>query len=225
MSKFLLLALFLIVSCVPEEQETAPDSVGNVRRFAPVAVEGSDLKRIHAVCLALAAKEDILNILINTAEQYTFQYAQKNCDDRNMPEMKDVVTTIQGFDPYYTFQTMNNAFFGFPNVETTSNGILAEVCEDVLADKKIDSPMTTRTGAIWFSSNSATQHCRHESDAYCVHIQRGTAINSYDYRIHTNEWMKVQVSGNRRGFFTERKLVSSANCRDKKEFEKRAVLR
>ncbi len=224
MSKILLLALFLFIGCEAVE-EKAGDTVGNVRRFDPIELRDSDFKKVHGICMALAAKEDVLNILISNAAEYSFQYAQKNCDDSKMPALKNILTTIQGFDPYYTFQAQNGLHFGFPNVETTTNGIMAEICENVFRDGKIESPMSTRSGAIWFTTVTASEHCKSDSKGSCIHIQRGTLKSGYDYKIHTNEWMKVSLSGSRRGFFTERKLISSASCDGKKTFEKRAILR
>lgn len=224
MSKFLLLALILMIGCKAQEQKT-PDSVGNIKKYEPIEISEADYKKVHAICIALAAKEDILNILITTANNYNFLYAQKNCDDKIMPAMENVVTTLQGFDPYYTFQPKNGALFGFPNVETTSNGIMVDICEAVMRGGDIKSPMTTRTGAIWFTTNTSAEHCKQDGSAYCIHIQRGTAVSTYDYKIHTNEWMKVQVAGPHRGFFTERKLISSANCGNKETFQKKAVLK
>lgn len=224
MSKILLLALILLIGCEAPEQKS-PDSVGNVKRYEPLEINEADYKKVHSICMALAAKESILNILITSGDNYNFQYAQKNCDDKEMPPMKSVVTTIQGFDPYYSFQPKDGAIFGFPNVETTSNGMMVDICGEIMKGGIIKSPMTVRTGAIWFTANTSSDHCKSESNAYCIHIQRGSAINSYDYKIHTNEWMKVQVSGSRRGFFTDRKLISTANCGSKKTFEKRAVLK
>ena len=224
MSKILLLALFILIGCEGVE-EKARDTVGDVRRFDPVELKDSDYKKVHSICMALAAKEDVLNILISNNAEYSFRYAQKNCSDSKMPEMKDVITTIQGFDPYYTFEAKNGQHFGFPNVETTSNGIMAEICEKVFQASDIKSPMATRSGAIWFTTVTASEHCKSDSKASCIHIQRGTLKSGYDYKIHTNEWMKVNITGSLRGFFTERKLISSASCDGKKSFEKRAVLR
>lgn len=224
MSKFLLLGLFLLISCEGVEEKVS-DTVGDVRRFDPVVLKDSDFKKVYGICQALAAKEDVLNILISNAAEYTFQYGQKNCNESKMPALKDVITTIQGFDPYYTFQSKNGQHFGFPNVETKSNGIMAEICQKVFRQGTIESPMTTRSGAIWFTTVTASEHCKSDSKASCIHIQRGTLKSGYDYKIHTNEWMKVSLSGNRTGFFTERKLISSASCDRKKTFEKRAVLR
>lgn len=223
MSKILLLALFLVVSC--NEEKATSDTVGNLRRFEQVALQAGDAKKVRAICAAMAAKEDILNILISNANEYHFQYAQKNCEDSKMPAMKTVVTTIQGFDPHYSFQSKNGVYFGFPMVETTSNGIMAEICTEVFDGRTLESPMTTRSGAIWFTTTTSTDHCKSSDKELCIHIQRGSHESNNNYRIHTNEWMKVAMSGSKRGFFTERKLVSTASCPDKKKFEKKAVLK
>ena len=224
MSKFLLLAVFFLVSCVGEEKST-PDTVGSTKRYEPLELNDADYKKVHGICMALAAKEDMLNILISTSAQYTFGYAQKNCDDKKMPAMKNVVTSIQGFNPHYIFQTLDNSYFGFSNVETTSNGIMMDICEEVMRTTSVESPMMTKTGAIWFTTNTASEHCKADGTSSCIHIQRGTATSREMYKIHTNEWMKVETTGSRRGFFTERKLISSANCDGKKNFEKRAALK
>lgn len=224
MSKILLLALFLVISC-NEEKAAAPGSVGENKKYEPLELNDADAQKVRTICSALANKEGVLNILVSNGNEYHFKYAQKNCEDSKMPAMKSVVTSIQGFDPHYSFVPKNGVHFGFQNVETTSNGIMAEICDEVFDGRELKSPMTVRSGAIWFSTTTADEHCKSESKEYCIQIQRGNSSGNNYYKIHTNEWMKVALTGKNKGFFTERKLISSASCPDKKKFEKKAILK
>jgi hypothetical protein len=223
MRKFLILPLFLLsVACVNEPQK-AGDTVGNVRRFEPLVVTFEDNERIAAICRALSSKEDLLSVLVTTGTQYQFSYAQKNCSDRDVPTPKNVTTTIERTDSNYIFKPNNGEGFGFPDVETASKGAMAEVCANLT---NLMSPMqTSRSGAIWFTTFTQSEHCQSDASGLCIHIQRGSILDDLNYQIHTNEWIKFKITNEKRGFFVERKLISSANCSNKGTLEKRATLK
>jgi hypothetical protein len=224
MSRFLLLPFFLLfISCESEKVKT-PTTVGNVRRYAPLELRDADYSKVFALCKAVAEKEGVLSVLVSSAQEYTFDYAQKDCATESYPPFKSVVTTIQGFDPYYNFQPKNGEIFGFQNVETTKNGIVSEICQSILSGDN-RSPIRAGTSAVWFTTTTSSEHCLGDANSYCIHVQKGSPVDNFNYRIHTNEWMKVKITQPLRGFFTERKLVSSANCANGKTFEKRAVLK
>jgi hypothetical protein len=222
MSKLLLLPLFFLLACAGEPPKT-PDSVGEVKRFEPLMVTFEDNERIQAICRALSSKEDLLSILVSTGSEYNFTYTQKGCGDQQLPTPKTVVATLQKTDSSYVFKPKYGETFGFPDVETYSKGVMKDICQNV---GSLMSPMqTSRTGAIWFTSFTSTNHCISDATGICIHIQRGTSSESANYKIHTNEWIKFRVNNDRRGFIVERKLVSSADCPPYKTVEKRAVLK
>lgn len=222
MSKFLLLPLLALVACVSETKQT-PDSVGDIKRFEPIMVTFEDSERIQAICRALSSKEDLLSVLVTTGAEYTFSYTQKACNESELPTPKNVVTTIQRPDSNYIFKAKDNVTFGFADVETATKGVMREICQNV---GSLMSPMqTSSTGAVWFTTFTPADHCQSDANGMCIHIQRGSAVDSVNYKIHTNEWIKFKLTNDKRGFFMERKLISSANCNSGKTFEKRAVLK
>jgi hypothetical protein len=219
MSKLLLLCLVFLIACVSEPQIT-PDSVGEVKRFEPLMVTFEDNERIQAICRALSSKEDLLDILVSTGAEYNLTYTQKGCGEQELPTPKSVIATLKKVDVNYIFKPKNGEFFGFPDVETYSKGVMKDICQN---SGSLMNPMqTSRTGAIWFTSFTSTAHCRSDANGICIHIQRGSVTDNASYRIHTNEWIKFRVNNDRRGFFVERKLISSANCSPNNTIEKRA---
>lgn len=218
----LLLSLLLIVSCeVAEEKDSG--NLGKEIRFEPIAVTVNDNERIRAVCQALSSKEDLLNILVNTGTEYTFMYSQKNCNDKEAPAPKPVSTLIAEENGQFVFKALHGQSFGFKAVETESKGVMAEICKNIGA---LTSPMqTSSTGAIWFTTYGNSSHCTTDANGICVHLQRGVVQDSGNYIIHTNEWIKIKTLNEKRGFFTERTLISSAGCSGDKTLERRATLK
>lgn len=221
MIKFLILPLFFLLSCV-SEQETVT-STRAVRRYEPQVVTIEDSERIQAICRALQSKEDLLSVLVSTGTQYTFIYAEKGCSDAKLSTPKNLVTTIEKSGSDYFFKTKNNELFAFSDVETTSKGVMAEICQNL--SSSLTSPMQTKTGAIWFTTFTSAEHCQADANGLCIHLQRGSAIDNVNYQIHTDEWIKIKLTNEKRGFFIERKIISSANCSGKGTVERTAVLR
>jgi hypothetical protein len=223
MIKFLLLPLLVFGACVSEpEQDQASGTVGVVRRYEPIVITVEDNQRIEAICRAISAKEDFLDILVTTVAEYDFTYTQKGCSETEPSSSKDVVTTIERSDSSYIFKSKNGEGFGFPDVETTSRGVMKEICQYQGA---LTSPIqTSRSGALWFTTFTDSKYCQSDANGICVHLQRGSIMDDLNYSIHTNEWIKFKITNEKRGFFIERRFVSSANC-PKGAFEKRAVLK
>lgn len=216
--KFILVALFVVAGCVSESDKQV---VGKeVRSLDPISVDDPMiLSRINAICGALLYKEGILNIL--TSNQYTFAYSQKDCG-KSAGIPKNVTVSIQDTGSSYVFKSVNGDAFGFSNVETSTSGLMKEICQSRTA---LTNPMQTASGAIWFSTTPAKDDCESSSDGYCVQVERGSQYDGNSYVIHTKEWMKVQITGSNRGFFTDRKVVSTANCADGQSMERRAILK
>lgn len=221
MKKFILLPLMAFVSCISEPQKPQ-DTVGSVRKFEPLVVTVEDSERIQAICRALGSKEDLLSVLVSTGTEYKFSYSQKGCADRELPVAKIVTTTLKRSDSNFVFDSKNGESFGFPDVETTKRGVMAEICQN--AGRLISPMQTSRSGAVWFTSFTASEHCQSDASGLCIHLQRGSVIDNVNYKIHTNEWIKFKITNEKRGFFVERKLISSANC-SKGSIEKSAVLK
>jgi hypothetical protein len=222
MTKILLLPLMLFIFSCHSEKGTPIESLGKVRKYEPLAVTLEDSERIRAICNALAAKEDLLSVLVSTGEEYVFNYYQKGCSEPSAPAPKNLVTTIQREVSGYIFQSKNGESFGFPEVETNTQGIFSEICQNT---ERLMSPILTNTGAMWFTSFTSNEHCQSDAEGICIHFQKGSFVQDFDYIVHTNEWIKIKTMNSRRGFFLERKLISSANCSGKNEFHKEARLK
>lgn len=223
MSKILLLiALLGLVSCGGEQPPV--EQIGDTKTFEPVVTEG-DPERVQVICDALAAKEGMLSVLVASAKEYTFSFAQKGCDEAEFPEAKLVPTRIQKSGSSYFFSSKNGEAFGFSDVETSKDGIMELICgwTGVLESPLRSSP-TSKT-AIWWTTMTDPAHCKSGFGNICINIQTGSSKDGYNYKIHSNEWIKFQVSDDNQGFFVERKLISSAGCSKGKRLEMRAKLK
>jgi hypothetical protein len=219
MSKFLLLPLLILVAC-SSEAPVKPDSTGTIINFEPIT-NTEDNERVKAVCQALSNKQNVLSVLSSSGQQYVFNYAQKRCNDSTLPAAKDVATRIVRSDSNYIFKPVNNENFGFSDVETDTLGVMAAICKESVA-----SPIRQgSTGAIWWTTFVDAKQCQPGIGTLCVYLQRGSSADGWKFKIHTNEWIKFRVDGEKEGFFLERKLVSSAGCDKGKTLEMRAVLK
>jgi hypothetical protein len=227
MLKFVILPLLIILaSCEGEGDKASSDrNVGTNKKYEPIEVEGSNLERLKVICHSLAEKESLLNILISTDTEYEYQYAQKGCNDKEMPTPKRVITTLTGNYPNYYFRVRQGDYFGFPEVETVSSGLLSKICQDLRDFGAVKSPMQVASYVVAFTTHTSPKDCKSDKNGYCVKVEKGSFLQNNEYKVHTEEWMKVNIKNPRLGFFTERKLISTANCPQDKTFEKRAVLK
>lgn len=220
MSKLLLLPLLLLLSC-ENDVEVAKDTVGQTREFLPVTIV-EDNTKMKAICDALSNKENILNVLTNSGNEYTFTYQQKGCDD-GLSAPKTVVTKISRASDGYIFKTKNGEDFGFIDVETYSHGVMADICG---FEGTRESPIRSgANGAVWWSTYTSADECKAGFGTLCVALERGTSIDGKKFKIHTKEIIKFKIFDDRQGFFLERKLTSSADCKNGSTVEMRAALK
>lgn len=223
MTKFLFLPLLFLLSCISEPTKVT-DTTRETVPFQPIT-NLEDNERVKAVCKALANKENVLSTLSNSGSEYTYSFAQKGCNEPALPAAKDVVVKISRTDSGYMFKPKNGEAFGFPDIETASEGVMADICK---FGGTLESPIRSgTTGAIWWTTFSASEHCSPGFGTLCIYLQRGNSVDGNNYKIHTNEWIKFKLYDNNEGFFTERKLVSSAGCKSAKsgKLEMKAVLK
>ena len=217
------LLLLSLVSCLSEQAPSDSLSLNEVVRFEPLMVTVEDNERINSICNALLDKEDILDVLVTSGNEYLFDYGQKGCSESSFPALKRVRTTIQRSEMNYLFRPKENDVFGFSDVETTTKGVLTQICANT---QNLMSPMqTSSSGALWFTTFVASEHCQSDAEGICIHLQKGSVVDDFNYKIHTNEWLKIKITNGKRGFFTQRKLISNAPCTGKGFVEKRATLK
>lgn len=220
MKRAIFFAFLLSVGCVKENSEI-PSSGMEVRRFDPLSVAPEDLSRLKAICDALASKEERLPSLESSA--YTFAYSEKGCNESSPVPEKEMKVSIQKEGTNYVFRKGLNENFAFSNVETATTGVMAEICSNI---HDLRSPLQTSSkGAVWFTTFARKTDCISDYNSICIHLAKGEYVGDVDYKIHSNEWIKFKVREERTGFFTERKLVSNADCGEGKSIEKRAWLK
>lgn len=220
MKLFLLLALSIFASCESEDPKKL-DNTGGTIEFLEADLPSDDAARLRSICSALSMKEDQLDILLSS--EYTFNYAQKGCTEAKLGAAKNIKVTIERPYGNYVFMAENGDNFAFPDVETQSNGVLAKICQ---TSGRLKSPfITSSTGATWFTTSTNVKHCAPSNTQFCVHLQRGSLVQGRTYKIHTNEWIKFKLDNPRRGFFVERKLITTANCTSGNNIERQAVLK
>lgn len=223
MSKiFILIALLGLASCAGDQP--VMDEVGETKTFSPL-INYEDNERVRVICNALSAKEGKLNVLVASAKEYTFSFAQKGCDETKMPAAKDVPTRIMKNSSGYYFNPKNGENFAFSEVETTDVGIMKLICNfPGTLESPIRNTPTSKT-AIWWSTFTDSSHCQPGFGNLCINIQTGSSKDGYNYSIHTTEWIKFKVMDAEEGFFIERKLISKSGCAKGKTLEMRAKLK
>lgn len=216
----ILSSLLIMISCVSEKDQKQPQLIGKVERLDPKPIP-DEYRRIEAICSALQEKEQVLSDLITS--QYTFSYSQKNCHDSSLSPLEDINVSIQRPYNKYIFEKLGGGLFAFPDVETSHKGAMAEICAN-LADLK--SPLqTSPSSGIWFTTFTRPEHCASDYNHTCIEIRKGRLVSGNDYKIYNTEWIKFKIRDGRKGFFTERKLVSSGDCSSGREMERRATLK
>jgi hypothetical protein len=217
----LLTLLLLSVSCMTEHGPKTESNTGEIVRYEPLTPAPEELTRIKSICKALDKKGQLLHVLENS--KYIFSYAQKSCKDNDIQAASNVEVFLKKSGDHYIFSKANGDAFAFRDVETTKMGAMSEICNNLM---DLKSPMqTSRSGAIWFTTFTSSKDCESDYNHVCIHIQRGSHSAGYDYKIHTNEWIKFKIRDQREGFFVEKKQVSSADCEAGRTLVKRATLK
>lgn len=222
MKRFLLLPLLVLSSCVSETQKPS-DTVGATRVYQESLSTVEDQERLREICLAMERKESELPILVNS--QYKFSYSRKGCNDTALPAEKIIVTTLKRSGMTYFFEGNDGQEFGFGQVETTTEGVMRQVCKFGGVSSSPVRESETSATAVWWSTFTSGEHCKPGFGTLCIHLQTGKTRDGINYAINSNEWIKFKIQDQNDGFFIERKLISSAGCKDGKELEIRAVLK
>lgn len=219
MKYFLFISVFfLFVSCKAKVNKN--EEVTEYKRFEPLMVSAPDFSRIKAICDALSAKESVLSVLVGN--DYSFNYSYKGCSEEELSQSSEVPVYLERSGQDFVFKKHSGALFGFSNVETLSKGSMVDICSN-LADLK--SPLQTSiNGAIWFTTFTGPKNCVSDVNHICIQIQKGSHARDMSYKIHTTEWIKFKIRDERIGFFTERLLVSEADCGPGKKIQRKTIL-
>ncbi len=220
MKAFIFATILLLTGCVAEQTEVPPASAPE-RRFEPATVAPEELSRVKAICDALQVKEERLPAMVSS--KFTFSYSEKGCEDADLDEPKNVVVSLQKPDSHYVFVKETGDSFPFSAVETSDEGVMETICSNLAS---LSNPLQTSSkGAIWFTTFGRSTECASDFNSMCIYLQKGENTSDSNYSIHTEEWIKFKLRDEKVGFFTERKLVSAANCAPGKSIIKKAVLK
>jgi hypothetical protein len=215
MSKFLILFLFVLVSCGKDAPLNT--NVGERRRMDPQPIrDANDLAAYKNICMAIANKSEMLSV--STEGEYVFSYSSKGCSESQMSGPRDIKTYIERIsDSIFVFRSRSGESFPFSDVETDTTGLMSKICANLNNDLK--SPIqTSMSGVMAFS------RCDSDANIECVLIERGT-LNGDEYTIHTKDWIKFKVTNGRRGFFVQRNQISGTSCPEGQEVMKAATLK
>lgn len=217
-SLLLVSSLVFIASCTEEGTQTPKSNLGSIREFIQVPVNGDEFANL---CAKLEQKEDRLPSLSTAQAEYHFSYAQKNCSEAQLGAASEVSVTIDQLGGNYFFRPVGNATFGFKEIETSSEGIMKEICANVRA---LTNPlMTGSNSAIWFRKVNE-ENCRSDKNNICVKFEKGTIDGYNRYSIHTEELIQFGLTGNNTGFFVKRFMNTVGNCNKGSSIQRQAVM-
>ncbi len=220
MMKALLLvsSLVFFISCTVEEAPTPKSNLGSVREFLQVPVNGEEFAHL---CSKLEQKESRLPSLSTAQAEYNFSYSQKNCNQPELGPASEVAVTIDQLGGNYFFRPVGNVSFGFKEIETSTEGIMKEICANVRA---LTNPlMTGSNSAIWFRKINQ-DNCRSDKNNICIKFEKGSVDNYNRYAIHTEEIIQFSLNGNNTGFFVKRYLSTLGNCSTGSSIQREAVM-
>ena len=206
------LMLLAILSC-GKYTVSGDSSLSTFKSMAPVIVApGSrDFNDIQAICEAIQAKTTTIEALVSTA--FSFTGTAKNCTDSSFSELPDSIVILTKELGSYKFSEGNSLFY-FSDVETSTEGILSQICAKL---PNLASPISVDSNNLLYFSTTdiSTSDCLAGNNEICIKIEKAikSPTSKGDMgRIHTREWMSVKVVQPRRGFFTYRKRISEASC-------------
>jgi hypothetical protein len=225
MKKIFPLFLILAISSCGKIDNPKSSSLEEVRSFSVQSLTGNDLTTLQTICTALTSKYNFLNVTNN--KTYSFGTSSKSCEDANVSATTLVQADIQGL----LFKRLDTgANFIFPDVETNVSGVMKTVCANTTNPS---SPLAQADGsAIWFTATSlSNSDCKPAANEVCLLIEKGVTSTSTtapgSYEIVSKDWVKFQVDSrmSNYGFWTGRKLISSALCGTSKYSEAHADLK
>jgi hypothetical protein len=219
MKGLILLSLIGLVAC--NTSDTKNDSNAQTRQYEELTVSETDLTNLSKICQAIAYKSSTMSASVG--QEFKYGYTQKACAESTMGAEVLVKTNLRAQGSQYYFDPGTVTTFPFTEVETLSTGTMPEFCQNVLSLTNPFHIDQSGLNAIWFTTNN-TNYCTSDANHICLYIDKGTSSGGMGYQIHSTEIMKFVINGDRRGYFTERTLLSYAGC-SKGRSQKTAVLK
>lgn len=185
------------------------EKVGEIKKFGELLV--GDTSVISQICTALDYKSSTISSSINSS--FIFQTNQTDCNGKALIN-GDIETTIQnqGLGLVFKNKSDNNDYI-FANVETSSSGILSEICGN---RANSSNTITTNQEVMSYTTQVGTDDCPSIGTEKCIYVEKGINMGNNTYKVHTKEWIRVKtdLGSNQRniGFFTYRKKVTQSYC-------------
>lgn len=224
--KFVLITLsFLALSCGKiEVTSSAGSTVGESRSINAFSVlSTTDRNNISSVCNALTTQASLVPNFVGAT--YTFSSDTADCEGKITSEL-NVETVIQSNGQNFVYKRKdNNQDFIFPQVETNTNGVLADAC-NLLSG--LQNPLVSGATATYVTTSGISSvDCTPASGEVCVEIEKASQQGNF-FVVHTKEWLRVRVSNPtnaRIGFVTQRKKVTRGSCGIGEVLEFKATLK
>lgn len=202
----------VLVSC--GKVNVSQTGVGQIRSSQEQIISSDDLTVYDRICEGLVRKTQLYGASIPAP--VTFTLDRQDCDGAGSgPVDQTVIVEAGGGGFQYRVQSSNAAFV-FPNVETSTSGIMQPFCGGTNKLPIVKS----NQDAMWITRSVSQNDCPTLSNEECIGIETGSPSGENEYRIHTRELVRFNVlrTSPRFGLFTYRKVLSNIGCTDKKLF-------
>ncbi len=221
MKTTLILLLLFSVSCGKVDMKTG-GGVGQIRSIQPQQISVGEHLVFDSICAGLTKKAQ--RFASSLPSSLTFDVQEKDCDGKTITFGSQQVR-VEGSSGSYTFARQDSGgSFIFPNAETTSSGVMKEVCEGAQS-----MPLINEGEARWVSTTGfSSSECPSASGEQCVLIETASKQGTGDsYRVHTREVVRFNVNANsgKHGYFMYRKKFADSNCDEGDNTEASASLR
>jgi hypothetical protein len=207
----ILILLAFSVSCGRYDVTSGQSaSIGEIKSLTVRSISASEQNTLSQMCSALSTKTATISSA--TGSTFTFGTSQTDCQGQSVGS-GDVATYIQNLGSSFVFKRRSdNSDFFFSNVETTSSGVLSEICSNL---GSLSGGFTTGQEVTYFKTTDIlSADCPPASGEVCIYTEKGTDQGNNTAKIHTKEWIRVRLNSNQGkvGFFTYRRKVSQSYC-------------
>lgn len=221
--KFSLLFLTILsFSCGKIDMKTG-GGVGQIRELQPLQISVGEQLTFDSICSGLTKKSQRFSSSLPSS--LVFDVQEKDCDGKTVTFGSQQVRVSSGTNGYQFERQDSGGSFLFPNVETSDNGVMKEICGGVRSIPLVDGIGDAR----WISTTGfSSSECPSVSGEQCVVVETGSKQGTTNsYRIHTREVIRFNINANsgKYGYFTFRKKSADSNCDAGDSTESSATLR
>lgn len=205
-----ILVALLMAACGRMETISNASKVGELKSYSTTTPLTVDVNNVRSICTAFNTKSST----ITTGVTLNFGVVDKGCAETPV-NTSSANVEIQSTGSGFRFvNTATSSAFIFPEVETSTSGLLAEFCQSLNSTSTFKNPIINGANSTYISTSGVNPaDCPTVSGEVCVLVEKGV-LEGTMYRIHTKEVMRVRTATNagRIGYFTYRKKVAQAQC-------------